>query len=294
MKNLKEKIACIVLIVVFVAMLSWLQSTPIWEILNISKVEEGVVRFESGNGKHIMIDKFFFDTGANLSVLFEKGRIDSKRVGFVRSNGLNDESNWESVGYSNEFYLDSLKVSRTFLVTIDTGKISRFLREHDGVLGMHVIAGANWLIRFKDSTIETTLRDLTHEMDFGDYMSFNYSKTLRPLVTIYIEGVEVEDVLMDTGAAASELRLSPKVLRKITEKQMPQDTIRMEYEGLYQEETVSVLNKYLFRQLNINDRMMDSIYITEDAKNTLIGVDFLRRFDNLYIDTKNKTFYLFN
>ena len=260
-------------------------------IMNMSSVEDGVVKFVYGEYGHLKIDEFIFDTGAEMSIVFKK-TDDMNKVFYILMSGLNKELKIEDVYYSNFHYLDSLKIHHAFWVYIDTCYIPDVIKKNDGILGMNIISQNNWHFNFKDSTLKSTSKKFT-DVGLHNSISFKYGKQIRPLVSIYIEDVEIKEVLFDTGSN-SMLTFGLEDLKKINSKHIPQDTVVEQIMGLYHEDSVVKYNKYTHRQIKINGRTMDSVYISEDNRFPRIGLGFVRKFDNLYIDTKNKMIYLYN
>ena len=270
-------------------------SCSVWKTFNYSTVEDGVIHRAIGESGHIMFDGFLFDTGAELSCLFKEVPFNMKLVGYEKVSGMNKESNWEKVYYLKSFSIDTIGVNRVFLMKLDTSKVSNSIREifEKGIIGMNIISKANWLIDFKNETVECVSRDFAHSLSSCNYILLKYRKTLRPVVSINIEGVEIKNVLFDTGSFAN-MKLSSTDIDRILSKRMADNVGISKYEGLYSEDTIVERKKYLFHQLKINNLSLDSVSIIEDNREPLIGINFLRKFDYLYIDAKNKTFYLYN
>lgn len=156
-------------------------------------------------------------------------------------------------------------------------------------LGMDVYQNANWYFSFKDNLLTILELDKTIKTN-KDAISLEYAEIRNPQVSIQVGDYRIDSVLLDMGMADNDLSLKPSELSRLLSSVAPFEMDSIENVGM--NSTVKTI-RYTFDNLSINSQKMDSICVIEGTKNA-IGINFMRRFDHLFWDSKHQKVYLWN
>ena len=259
---------------------------------NSSHVESGQVYFTTYQGTCILPGDYVFDTGASVSSFSECDSAFSTARKTTHRLRLSDISGTSvTIPY---YYLKEKKFDDIVIHNLYMGK-SNSNDFRWGVIGMDVIEKMNWLINFKDSTISCFSKDSAFTIPTENFMLLEYHNKFAPKISLIINNTRVDSILFDTGSGAG-LSLSKEQIKKIGNNAVT-DTLKEINKGLFTKEHYDTVSVYVYDTLIINSA---SVYnatigeITNQKMGSGIGMGFFRAFDNLFIDTKNQVFYLYN
>lgn len=267
-------------------------------LMNTGSIKYGNSKFDFVEQQHILIqNSFIFDTGAEGSMVTDWSNVNYNSkvmIGWQKIIDGNNKYEFEKNYFVKCISLDSLEFHKFIITQVDTNKIKPLIRSfiNKGIIGMNIISKANWLFDFKEKSFIIFPHDSILDFKTDRIVSLGYNKEFRPLVSVNINGIKVDNVLIDTGAS-SEIELDPETISKLYKYDLPIDTLNANFINLYSGNDHLNHYKYCFERLKINNCTVDSIHIAETKYQSLIGMGFLSRFDKMFIDTKNKTFYLY-
>ena len=286
---MKKKILCFILICFVIC------SLVIGYFFFFNKTSIGKCSTELRDIEFINIgnNNILWDTGAKHSLFFDKftHQFTKTKVGVTKITDYAFNTILDYLYFSSSVKLDNqIEIKNLFYNIIkETPNIQSL--ELDGILGMNVICKANWLIDFSNKTIQILSKNIYHlpKDNYNFYLSYKKSKS--PKVSIVVQGVEIEDVLVDSGFLRGELTLFKEDIEKINHIKPPVDTTSYNSKGLYENEMDEV--QYTYDSLIVNSVSINSIQIIQSEHRRLIGLSFLKRFNSIYLDTKAKRFYFY-
>jgi hypothetical protein len=193
--------------------------------------------------------------------------------------------------FSRSLNVASITLKNIFYNTIKRNKISSFTRQSGigGIFGMNVINRANWIIDFQDGSIEATPRKDAVLSGLEPKFSLSYNKRKYPKTTIVIQGMEIKNVLIDSGSSA-DLALREADIRELNRKVQPVDSATYYSSGLFTDSISK--KKYLYKNIVINNYRFDTLVISQDNESS-IGIGFFRKFDKVYLNTREKLFLFY-
>jgi hypothetical protein len=197
--------------------------------------------------------------------------------------------------FSRSLRVAAITMKNVFYNTIKQNKIPSSIRQSgiSGIFGMNVINRANWIIDFVEGSIQTVPRKDTVLSGQEHRFCLLYSKKRYPKTTIYIQGVEIKNVLIDSGSSA-DLMLLESDIRKINQKIQPIDSIvyHSPSPGVFVDDTIQQ-KLYRYKNIVINDSRFNKLKIIQHSSERSIGIGFFRKFDKVFLNTKEKIFLFY-
>ena len=288
----KHKIIIIVIILV-------IPIIPYFLFLNYcpssTKISYAGFNFDKNRGKLYLYDSILWDTGLTGSVIYEecKGKVPNRvRVSSSIFIDVFNKKRIVPLCYSKQFnFGDSLSI-HNFFFCILKNKMETENHNEIGAIGMSVIGKANWLIDFNLGKVETFSKDKTEPKDEQAHLIFKYEETYRPKICLDFSVCQIEDVLIDAGSNC-EITLFKSDIEQINKKHKPLDTLQVQSYGFHSTEPV-IQNLYVYDTLTINNICFQNVQIIEGNSQRLIGFKFFKRFDKVFLDTKENRFYFYS
>lgn len=247
-------------------------------------VPKGKQNFRYVNGHIVLESNYIFDTGADITVLYE-----NEDFGFpIAVTSVSDihRNRRLKTLYFVHRKIGGENTKSHFVCLIDSG----FYRPNQsifGIMGMNVIQRANWHFSFLDSTVEVFSRRSSYTIP-PNALCFKYRNRLLPYTSIDIEGEKQEQFLIDMGYSL-EFLVDEKGMRQIQKCRFIEPSQEL-ITGLLGNKQVDVLK---YDSLYVNGNCYSNVRIDVGNRN-LIGLGFMRRFDHLFWDSRHKKVYLWN
>lgn len=193
--------------------------------------------------------------------------------------------------FSRSLEVASITLKNIFYNTVSQNKISNAIRQSriGGGFGMNVINRANWIIDFLEGSIEVIPCNDTILSGQEPKFSLLYGKRKYPKTAIVLQGIEIKNVLIDSGNSA-DLALREADIRELDQKVQPVDSATYYSSGLFTDSVPK--KKYLYKNIVINNYRFDTLVISQDNENS-IGIGFFRKFDKVYLNTRERMFLFY-
>ena len=247
-------------------------------------IPKGKQNFRYINGHIVLESNYIFDTGADISVLYEKEGL-SLPVAATLISDIHKKKRLKPL-YFVDRKLETQNAEIHFICLID----SVFYRPDKsvlGIIGMNVIQRANWHFSFRDSTIEALPLHTSIKIP-KDALCLKYRNRLFPCTSIDIEGEKYRQILIDMGYSL-EFFLDEKNMKSIQKCRFVEPKQEL-ISGLLGQQQVDV---FKYDTLYVNDKQYSNVRIDGGGRN-LIGLGFMRRFDHLFWDSRHRKVYLWN
>ena len=287
----KYKIMLIVALGILLGViLLFLRPTVLW--LNLSKISYGTFPFDKNKAILFLNDSLLWDTGTFGSSISEKYKENiPNKIRFLNSTIIDffNEKQQVPFYYSRQFNVgNSFSICNFFFFLLDD-------REHIekyqiGCIGMDVIGKANWVIDFDLEKIHILPQNKTYETTIPPQLIFEYKQNKEPKTQLDFSGFQIENVLIDAGYN-SEIVLLKSDIEEINKKHKPVDTLTAATYGIHSTEPV-ISNAYIYDTIMINNICFKNVQIVEGNKR-LIGFAFFKRFNKVFLNTKEKDFYFY-
>jgi hypothetical protein len=195
--------------------------------------------------------------------------------------------------FSRSLKVASITMKNIFYNIVKQNKISSPIRQSGigGIFGMDIINRANWIIDFSAGSIQAMPREDTVLLNREPEFSISYNRRKYPRTTLTIQGITIKDVLVDSGNSA-DMTLLELDIRKINQKTQPVDSITYRSSGLFTGDTIQQ-KQYRYKNIVINNYKFHKLKITQHDTERSIGIGFFRKFDKVYLNTKEKMFYFY-
>lgn len=227
-------------------------------------------------------DGVIFDTGAQSSY------ISSNNIGFpifLFPVSVND-------GEGNNKILPMYFTQ--YFEVIDKVKIKNFAyfsgpinNQFEAIIGMNVLSKLNMLFLSTQNTLDIKSFDFKPQIPSSATI-LQYKDRISPKVTLRLENVVIDDILIDTGFDG-DLAIDEHYIEKLKSNHSC-DSMISTFLTLFDTQTVK---KITFSELYINERLYKNIQVLQQKKR-LLGSKFLKRFDKVFWDSKNLTVYMWN
>ena len=261
--------------------------------LNMTKISYGTLPFDKNKELLFLNETLIWDTGAYGSVLFEssKDKIPNKiQIGFSLSIDAFNKTQLEKLYFSKQHtFVDSFNIYNFFFLTLKSNPTMH--KDKMGIMGMNVISTANWLIDFTSGKIVFFSRDKIYKTKQKLQLNLKYKRNRNPKTQLDFSVCQCENVLIDAGFT-EELALLESDIKIINKLYKPVDTLKSNRYGIYSTTPV-IQNCYVYDTIRINDVCFNNIQILEGNKR-LIGFKFFKRFEKVYLNTKEKRFYFYS
>jgi|GEM_PF-654117 len=260
-------------------------------------ISEGEIRYNQNNlpFNHVLIGKenIVWDTGSASSVFFQD--FAPWKI-FWRSITVLDGYGHEALEwlyYSPSMKFDAITITNISYLLINEEKVSARIKNLNtmGILGMNVISKANWLINLADSTLHIMNRKNEYAVTDIPKLSLTYREDRTPETTLTIAGIDINDVLIDSGSDVDMILLE-KDIEQINYYFFPADTTTRTSSSLYAENILE--KKYIYHNIAINGYTFDKLGIVQGGSSRrLIGMGFFQKFDKVFLNTKKKEFQFY-
>jgi len=262
---------------------------------NPSKISYGTFLFDKNRERLFLNDILLWDTGASESMLYEgcEDKIEYKKIPFsyVPVTDTFGKVRFQKLCYSSQFNLiDSLIFCKFCFLLLDKPieELKYYNENEIGMTGMDVIGKANWLIDFTLGKIEISPKANTYKPEEQAQLILKYKKIdRRPKTHLDFSVCQLENVLIDAGSSG-ELTLLKSDIEQINNKYKPTDTLTATSYGLYSTSPV-VQHCYVYDTIKINNLYCYNVQIVEGEKRA-IGFKFFKRFNKVYLSTKEEEF----
>ena len=227
-------------------------------------------------------DSVIFDTGADFS--------------FIPSNNIGSPIFlFLSLVYDGDYNNKILPIcfTQNFEVN-DKVKIKNFTyisgfknNNFKAIIGMNVLSKLNMLFLSTQNTLDIKSFDFKPQIPLSAII-LQYKDRIRPKVTLRLDNVVIDDILIDTGFD-DDLSIDEHYIEKLKSNHSCDSMIRTYY-TLFDTQKEK---KIIFSELYINERLYKNIHVVQ-SKKRLLGSKFLKRFDRVFWDSKNLTVYMWN
>ena len=227
-------------------------------------------------------DSVVFDTGADFSF------IPSNNIGFPIFLFLSlvydgDGNNKILPMYFTQYFEVNDKVKIKNFTYISGFKNNRF----KAIIGMNVLSKLNMLFLSTQNTLDIKSFDFKPQIP-SSAIILQYKDRIRPKVTLRLDNVVIDDILIDTGFDG-DLAIDEHYIEKLKSNHSC-DSMISTFLTLFDTHTVKNIT---FSELHINERLYKNIQVLQQKKR-LLGSKFLKRFDKVFWDSKNLTVYMWN
>lgn len=219
--------------------------------------------------------RFIFDTGANSSLLYTDTVPEHAWLTF-------DAPITDIYGNKRTFQkhflphvgLGGIQTRLQTIITIPTK-----LRPEgvDGIIGTDIINRCNWMIDFSRHTLDNISTRPPQHPDL--ILSYSLHKNL-PQTTLNIDGLQLKNIMIDTGYTRSDLYLTKKHMDMFKSLTPTGTDTCYNFMNKYE-----VLTLWQAANLTVNKMKFDSLSIAQSPQRNLLGLKFLQRFKQIYIDT---------
>lgn len=227
-------------------------------------------------------DSVVFDTGADFSF------IPSNNIGFPIFLFLSlvydgDGNNKILPMYFTQYFEVNDKVKIKNFTYISGFKNNKF----KAIIGMNVLSKLNILFLSTQNTLDIKSFDFKPQIP-SSAIILQYKDRIRPKVTLRLDNVVIDDILIDTGFDG-DLAIDEHYIEKLKSNHSC-DSMISTFLTLFDTHTVKNIT---FSELHINERLYKNIQVLQQKKR-LLGSKFLKRFDRVFWDSKNLTVYMWN
>ena len=227
-------------------------------------------------------DSVVFDTGADFSFI-PSNNIGSPIFLFLSSVTDGDGNNKIlPICFTQNFEVnDKVKIKNfTYISGFKNNKFK-------AIIGMNVLSKLNILFLSTQNTLDIKSFDFKPQIP-SSAIILQYKDRIRPKVTLRLDNVVIDDILIDTGFDG-DLAIDEHYIEKLKSNHSC-DSMISTFLTLFDTHTVKNIT---FSELHINERLYKNIQVLQQKKR-LLGSKFLKRFDKVFWDSKNLTVYMWN
>lgn len=227
-------------------------------------------------------DGVIFDTGAQSSY------ISSNNIGFpiflfpVSVNDGEGNNKILPMYFTQYFEVNDKVKIKNFAYF--SGPINNHFK---AIIGMNVLSKLNMLFLSTQNTLDIKSFDFKPQIP-SSAIILQYKDRIRPKVTLRLDNVVIDDILIDTGFDG-DLAIDEHYIEKLKSNHSC-DSMISTFLTLFDTHTVKNIT---FSELHINERLYKNIQVLQQKKR-LLGSKFLKRFDKVFWDSKNLTVYMWN
>jgi len=257
---------------------------------NLTKISYRTLLFDKNKDKLYLNDTLLWDTGSFGSIIYEehKEKIPNKiQIGYRLTFDTFYKMKLLKLYYSSQITLEnSLSIKNFFFMTVNHPNWNNEI----GFIGMDVIGTANWLIDFNSEKVKIFPQNKTIETKDFPQLKLKYKQKRRPKTQLDFLEFQIKGVLIDAGCD-DEIALLKSDIEKINKRYKPVDTLTSYRYGIYSTNpTIQYI--YIYDTININNICFSTVRIMENNKR-LIGFQFFKRFNKVFLNTKEKAFYFY-
>ncbi|MDR1227322.1 MAG: hypothetical protein LBK47_10595 [Prevotellaceae bacterium] len=272
----------------------------LWLLLGCIAVMQGCATVSYGafaynvNGEKSYInlgkESLLWDTGSSSSLFFLPPRAHKICVGVAATYDCERTRYLRPFWFSPRISAAGITVKNMRYCLVPQSETPATIKDgHSGIMGMNVIKRAGWLVDFSQKTIQIIPRGNAIPVKQLPVLSLPYRRPKYPCTTLIVQGVKVENVLMDTGAAG-DLYLPKAALEQLHRNIQPVDSAAGMSTCLY---TDSIPRKvYRYSNITVCGRLFSTLTIRESGSAS-VGMGFFERFNRLYLDTEKRELQLY-
>jgi predicted aspartyl protease len=278
-------ILALVIAIISCAFLFWFLSSP--------EISYTTLHFDKNKDKLFLNDSLLWDTGATTTVIYDERKTCEKIwFGYVLFFDTFYKARFRKLYYSSQFNpIDSLSIRQLcFLIAKDIPKEMKYDYEI-GLIGMNVISRANWIINFQSEQVDILSHNKIYKTKNVPQLIFKYEQKNRPETQLDFSVCKLENVLIDAGSD-SELILLKSDIEIINKKYKPVDTLTATAYGMHSTSPI-ILNCYVYDSIVMNNVCFKNVEIVEGNVKRIIGFKFFKRFNAVFLNTKEKRFYFY-
>ena len=154
------------------------------------------------------------------------------------------------------------------------------------IIGMNVLKKANWLFSMRDNT--ATILPLDSVVDIPHYAScMSFDSEHYPMTNLKT-GIGDINMLIDTGLDIDMVLTEEYLVDVLKMKDYQQTVVSNEY--LFGKEQQK---QFTIAKMKINNQVLKDVIIRK-ANINMLGLGYLRRFNNVFWNNKDKKIYLWN
>jgi predicted aspartyl protease len=258
--------------------------------INSTKISYTVLHFDKNEKRLFLNGNLLWDTGSNGSVIYEeyKSTIPHRiQIGYSFVFDTFHKMRFVPFFYSHQFGLsDSVNIRNFFFALISTKIQDNVI----GLIGMDVISKTNWIIDFTSEKVKILPQDKIYETKELSKLNLKYKRNRVPKTQLDFSVCQLKNVLIDAGFDA-EIALLKSDIEGINEKYKPVDTLKTFRYGIYST-APTIQNIYVYDSIMINHICFQNVQIMENSKR-LIGFAFFKRFNKVFLNTKEREFYFY-
>ncbi len=241
------------------------------------------------NDGYIIFHKsgFIMDSGCSSSYIVPDTLLHLPNFNVQASICITDVNN--EIKEYPLYFVPTIKIDDSLIVRNVVAYPFEWTSNKTSAIGMDIISTANWHFNFNNNTVNITPVSETAIIP-QKHITFSYTKTKDPLTNLVIGNNVYDNVLLDMGMVDWDMCLTDSDLSLLFQNYIPIDSSETTSYGHNSSYTTT---KYYFDSVSIDAEIYRDICIRKGSKN-IIGMDFFRRFDHLFWDSKNKKVYLWN
>jgi len=253
---------------------------------------------------------FVFDTGSSVNV------IDS---GFAQKIGFSPDGDFfkslkrfsnqirqDTISYSNQkISIGNFQFNEVFFLNGYKGLVVddiEYMKKYKAIMGMETIGQLNWLFNFSDNTV-TFSKDIITIPTLPDEQILTldfYTKNGITCMNLTMDGILIRNVGFDTGYDNTNVQFGNKfesfdIVFSKSDMETLTSNNKMSNALIFPAVIENFGNAYFLDSMKINDYKMQGIFafVNNDYDQTLITVNFVRRFRMMYFDSLNKKIHLY-
>jgi hypothetical protein len=263
---------------------------------NSTEISHTTLYFDKNKEKLFLNDSVLWDTGTTGTVIYDeyKEKIICKKIwiGYTLVFDSFYEIQFHKLYYSSQYNpIDSLNISQVFFsIAKDISEEIKYDYEI-GIIGMNVINKANWVINFQSGKVDILSRNKIYKTKNIPQLIFNYKRKNLPETQLDFSVCKLENILIDAGSD-NELSLLKSDIEIINKKYKPVDTLMVASYGIHST-SPTIRNCYVYDSILINNVCFNNMEIIESNIERVIGFKFFKRFNTVFLNTKEKRFYFY-
>lgn len=255
--------------------------------------DEKKIKYNRNNlfTKYILIgnEHILWDTGAEGSVFFQDFASRKIKLGSKTLIDYNKQKSETPLFYSPSIVFDSMRINNIHYLLVPENEVAIGIKNYGimGILGMNVIGKANWLIDFTDTTLYILKQKNMPEITIIPNLLLPYQQIKVPIATLVIAETAISNVIIDSGSEADLIFLESDI-EQINRYFPPIDITNYFSSSLYNDNIPE--KKYKYQNITVNGYTFDELEIVQGKTNRLIGMGFFRKFNKVFLNTKEKEF----
>jgi hypothetical protein len=264
--------------------------------LNSPRISYTTLHFNKNKEKLLLNDSLLWDTGATGTVIYDgdNGEKTCEKIwiSYILSFDAFHKARFCKLYYLSQFNpVYSLNISQLCFSIVKNMPEEMKYDNEIGSIGMNVINKANWIINFQSEKVEILPDNKIYKTKHRPQLIFKYKRKNIPKTQLDFSVCKLENVLIDAGSNG-ELTLLKSDIEIINKKYKPVDTLTVSSYGRHSI-SPTIQNCYVYDSIVINNVCFNNIEIIENNIDRVIGFKFFKRFNQVFLNTKEKRFYFY-